>query len=76
MNISECSKVFIPLNINNNHWTFVHVDLINKSITYHDSMPSSKLASKIMSDIKKYIEGALVQEGLEDNQSKSHSEKA
>jgi len=45
------------------------VDLINKSISYHDSMPSSKLASKIMSDIKKYIEGTLAQEGLEDNQS-------
>jgi len=36
-------------------------------------MPSSKLAAKIMSDIKKYIEGALVQEGLEDNQSKFES---
>lgn len=68
VNISECTKVLIPLNVNNNHWTFVHVDLINKSIMYHDSMKNSKIATKIMSDIKKYIEGALVNEGQEANQ--------
>ena len=45
-NSFELNSIFIPVNINNYHWTFVHIDMILKKILYYDSLNGSGHAQK------------------------------
>ena len=38
VNIFECSKVFIPINISNTHWTCCVVYITERKVVYYDSM--------------------------------------
>ena len=40
------NSIFIPVNIDNYHWTFVHIDMILKKILYYDSMDGPVAAQK------------------------------
>ena len=38
IDIFSLKKIFIPINIDNRHWTLVYIDVHNKSIFYYDSL--------------------------------------
>ena len=54
INIFLLDKIFIPININNVHWTLVVVYMQLKRIVYRDSLGSD--GKKYTSAVKKYIE--------------------
>jgi hypothetical protein len=42
----ELNSIFIPVNIGNYHWTFIHIDMMLKKILYYDSIDGSATAQK------------------------------
>ena len=42
----ELNSIFIPVNIDNYHWTFIHIDMMLKKIVYYDSIAGSAAAQK------------------------------
>ena len=50
----------IPINLNDNHWVLIVIDLKNKSISYIDSLNCcEKTATRIMSNVTKFFEDFL-----------------
>lgn len=43
METSKLKYMLIPINNNNSHWSFIAIDLLNRKITYYDSMRTSHI---------------------------------
>ena len=54
VNIFACSKVFIPINISNTHWTCCVIYITEKKIVYYDSMGGA--GKRYVDAIMKYIQ--------------------
>jgi Ulp1 family protease len=50
-NLFEYDHVMIPINLNNNHWSLVTVDLINKKFLYYDSLENNISGYRVMNDL-------------------------
>jgi len=64
--ISQLWRIFIPINIHNNHWAFFHIDVPEKRIVYHDSMSHNANETKqMLNNIAAFVEAAIKQEAIE-----------
>ena len=71
--ISNCGLIFFPINVNGNHWIFVHIDTKNKIITYHDSLkPKVILANKILKNIQTFYSRVLELENKDNTSIGNH----
>lgn len=71
MNISECSRVFIPVHANGNHWVFIEADIENRKVIYQDSMFISKAAAQPrLEAASSYLNKLLAYEKDPDNSGK------
>ncbi len=55
VNIFERDLVIIPVNVNNNHWTLLVIDMEAKEIRYYDSMVSKAAAAKYTKAAMDYL---------------------
>lgn len=56
INVFERDNVFILVNISNNHWTFMHVNIQKKEVKYYDSMKDPKNnGDEYLNTVKKWL---------------------
>uniref|UniRef100_A0A0N4ZN50 ULP_PROTEASE domain-containing protein n=1 Tax=Parastrongyloides trichosuri TaxID=131310 RepID=A0A0N4ZN50_PARTI len=53
VNIFDMKYVFVPINVDDNHWCLAIIDIFKKEIRYYDSMFGKNL--KVIRSLKKYI---------------------
>lgn len=55
INIMEKGKLFIPVNVDENHWVFVVVFIAEKTIRYYDSLYNNTRFNMVVNNIKQYM---------------------
>jgi len=55
ISIFDLLRMVVPVNIDNQHWTSVHVDFPNKYVMYYDSMGSG--GEKYTRLVMEYLKG-------------------
>lgn len=60
--IFQLHKIFVPINLNQNHWVLGMVDIKNKKIVYADSLCSSSSMNKRVFSILKLLQNYVIEE--------------
>eukprot|EP01016_Furgasonia_blochmanni_P001812 TRINITY_DN1071_c0_g2_i3.p1 TRINITY_DN1071_c0_g2~~TRINITY_DN1071_c0_g2_i3.p1 ORF type:complete len:249 (-),score=73.44 TRINITY_DN1071_c0_g2_i3:388-1134(-) len=54
--LSRTRQVFFPINVNNSHWLFAHINITSKAIYFYDSLqPDPSRARVIMGNLKMFL---------------------
>ncbi len=54
--LHELHHILIPVNSNNTHWYFIHVDVTKQEITLHNSLPVQPAARQQIEAVRWYLE--------------------
>ncbi|KAI8852196.1 hypothetical protein BC829DRAFT_440920 [Chytridium lagenaria] len=55
MGIFGYSRVIIPINQNNSHWSMIHIDMIAHTIEYYDSLGGARFGKTAIAHIQRYL---------------------
>ncbi len=55
LKMHELRHVFIPVNSNNTHWYFIHVNVNHRTIMLHNSLPIQAAAQQQLEAVKRYL---------------------
>ena len=64
VDVFSINSFFFPINRNNSHWTFVHINMITKTISYYDSLNGRRDSVMYCSLFRRWLNDEAAKRGL------------